>query len=483
MKRIISLVVSLVLAFGLTATLSACDSEDETLVLRIYNWEDYIADDDEDEDYSLLSDFVDWYAETHDGAEIVIEYSTFGTNEILYNDLKINPGNFDLVCPSDYMIQKMIKEDMLEPLGNGAASVPNYFEYGSDYMKDLFEENGWADYAIPYMWGTMGFVYNPDFVDEEDVSTWAVALNEKYSNRGTIKDSVRDTYFLGVALAKIDELSAKNEAFENGDISLDEYQDYLAETFNDTSKETVDAVQELLIKAKKNAYSLEVDDGKNDMATGKIWLNFAWSGDAVYTMDEAETSDTYLCYSVPKEGSNIWFDGWVIPKGIPEKNKQAALAFLDFLSIPENACLNMEYIGYTSAIAGDEVLEWVQDYGYACDPDDEDAVEIDVTYFFGTTEEGENTYIYTNDPGRQLMAQYPPREVVARCTVMQYFEDEANARINKMWNRVKAADNIWRDVIIISAVLAAGIVVFLLMLLYNKGRLDVKAPKGYKRVK
>ena len=367
-KKLISLVCLILFAVNVLP-LAACSSEEEELVLRISNCEDYICgpdtEDEEGEDAEaspeetdgeeadeevvtkyMYDEFADWYSEKT-GKKVRVEYSTFGTPEILYNNMKINPGSYDIVCPSDYMIQKMIAEGMLQKFTNPEKDMPNYTEYVSPYIKRLFDEKHvtpdgkteykWSEYSVPYMWGTMGFVYNPEFVTEEEASTWEVVLNEKFNNKFTIKDSIRDTYFLGLALANIDELRAKNEAFLSGMLSGNDYSDYLANVFNKTDKETVDKVEVLLKQAKESAYALEVDSGKDDMITGKIYLNFAWSGDAVYAMDQAEEpedSPVYLNYAVPKEGSNIWFDGWVMPKGA---NEELATAFLDYISMPANA--------------------------------------------------------------------------------------------------------------------------------------------------
>ena len=148
-------------------------------MLRVYNWEDYISAPSEGEDDSvdLIAEFEKDY-EARTGRPIRVEYSTFGTNENMYNELKINPGAYDLVCPSDYMIMKMIDEGMAEPFSEAFLSESNYAKYGSPYIRDLFEANGWAQYAVPYMWGTMGFVYNPELSEtvEQDLSGWAKPL-------------------------------------------------------------------------------------------------------------------------------------------------------------------------------------------------------------------------------------------------------------------------------------------------------------------
>lgn len=515
MKKKIVLLLSLILFIVNVMPLAACSTEEEELVLRISNCEDYICGPDEEEEEEpsgeaeeadesttdeeedeevvtqyMYDEFADWYSKKT-GKKVRVEYSTFGTPEILYNNMKINPGSYDIVCPSDYMIQKMIAEDMLQPFTNPEKDMPNYTEYVSPFIKELFDEqrttpNGkrytWSEYSVPYMWGTMGFVYNPEYVTEEEVSTWEVVLNDKFNNKTTIKDSIRDTYFLGLALANITELRAKNEAFLSGALTKTDYSAYLAEVFNRTDEETVTKVEGLLKQAKERAYALEVDSGKDDMITGKIYLNFAWSGDAVYAMDQAEEpedSPVYLNYAVPSEGSNIWFDGWVMPKGA---NEELATAFLDYISEPANACRNMDFIGYTSAIGGEEVFERIKTSDYCVPESTPNAKAIDLTYFFGEIN-GERAIVYIDEEnsGRQLECQYPPKDVTSRCAMMQYFDDEANERINSMWVRVKA-DNITMHVIIIgvSVLLIAGLLVAYKLI--TSVFPERKPPKGYKRV-
>ena len=154
----------------------------DVVTLRIYNWEDYISDgkDDEgnesDEVANVLDSFCEYYKNKF-GEEIVVEYVTYATNEVMLSTLETGRSQYDLICPSDYVIQKMIKKDMLEKLDG---KIENYEKYASPYIKDLFEKNGWNEYGVCYMWGTMGFLYDPATVDEEDVSTWDVMWNPKY---------------------------------------------------------------------------------------------------------------------------------------------------------------------------------------------------------------------------------------------------------------------------------------------------------------
>ncbi|MBR3864341.1 MAG: extracellular solute-binding protein [Clostridia bacterium] len=479
MKRLISLTLCFLTLFTLTLTFTGCKekpTEAGQYILRICNCEDYISENEQTGE-TLYEEFERVYEEEH-GVDITIEYTTYGTNEILYNNLKINPGSYDLVCPSDYMIQKMLEEGMLEKFDNVKADVPNYEAYGSPYVKSLFEENGWAEYSIPYMWGTMGFIYNPEFVSEEEASTWYCSINPKFQGKTTIKDSVRDTFFLGVALAKLDDLKTENLKYQNDINYSDEYHEYLKNAFNDTSKQTVNAVEQMLVKAKENAFTIEVDSGKDDMVTGKVWINFAWSGDAVYALDEAENDDIELYYAVPMEGSNVWFDGWVMPTGA---NKTLASAFLNYISSPEKAIENMEYIGYTSAIAGQDVLNWAKEYDPA---EDDDGYEVDLSYFFSGVDGvvDSDAIIEVSTLGRQFSTQYPSRDVVDRCAVMKYFSKEDDELINAMWNRVKAG-NIKLYVIIIIVSVCTLAILFALYFIYVKDLFRKTGIKGYTAIK
>jgi len=257
---------------------------------------------------------------------------------------------------------------------------------------------------------------------------------------------VRDTYFMGLAYVYSDELSALAEQYKNGEISVDQYNEQVNEILNRTDDETIAKVEKALKDAKNNVFGFEVDSGKNDMITGKININFAWSGDAVYAMDEAEEQDVYLNYSVPVEGSNIFFDGWVMPKGA---NTQVAEAFVNFVSMPENACANMDYIGYTSVIAGDDVFDRMVDYFGLTTQEDfislspaeqSELTAVDLTYFFGELSDGRSAIVYTDTVGRQFSAQYPDFDTISRCAIMKYFDNDTNNKISKLWENVKGMD-------------------------------------------
>ena len=469
-KKIISYLMCLVLLLANSFVLSGCDesSEDEVIVLRVSNWEEYIDEGDWDEEETIelengtvicsetgmIEDFEAWFYETY-GKKVKVEYSTFGTNEELYNQMSMG-DTYDLVCPSEYMIMKMMAEDMLLPYSENFYDTTieeNYYSRGvSPYIQGVYDDlsiNGEAlsKYAAGYMWGTLGIVYNPEEVTAEEASHWNMLLMEKFNKRVTIKDSVRDAYFAGNSIYNEDLLMS--DEF----INADDYFEQMEVVLNATDSQTVNAVEDILSDIKDNVYSFETDSGRADMVSGKVVANRQWSGDAVYTLDQAEEEGVILCYSAPEEATNLWFDGWCMLKdGIgDDADKQlAAEAFVNFLSMPENAIRNMWYIGYTSVISGgeDESIFQYAEFLYSSD-DEEDMVPYSTAYFFTGAEEATldaetieeyTIYTYEDQLNRQLFAQYPPEDVMERSVVMAYFDKEGNERINQMWLNVRCFD-------------------------------------------
>jgi len=441
---------------------SGCDeAQDGEIVLRVANWEEYMDEggwNQDDEitfsdgstlcpENSLVKDFEDWYLETY-GKKVRVEYSTFGTNEELYNQITIGDV-YDLVCPSEYMIMKMMKEKMLVPYSENFLDPKKeenaYIRGVSPYIAQTYDKLSFDGeklnkYAAGYMWGTLGIVYNPEEVSEAEASTWKLLLNEKYAKRVTIKDSVRDAFFAGVSISQYETI------MDDGFRQNDNYADAMYEKLNVTDCETVDSVEEILSRIKRNVYSFETDSGKADLVTGKVVANQQWSGDAVFTMNQAEEDGVLLCYCAPEESTNLWFDGWVmLQKGISEdpSKQQVAEAFVNYISMPENAVRNMYYIGYTSVISGgesDKILDYVN-LCYEADPEqapEEELVDYDISYFFGTPDAVITT---TEDQTkRQLFAQYPPEDVMKRSVIMACFDAEGNERINRMWTNVRCFD-------------------------------------------
>ena len=476
----------------------------DTIVLKIGNWEEYIDQGDWDEDEvielesetitsenGVISDFQDWYYYTY-GKRVEVEYSTFGTNEDLYSKIILGE-TYDLVCPSEYMFSKLLKEDRLQPLSESffdTSDEYNYYINGvSPYIEHIFNINGideklWSAYAAGYMWGTIGIVYNPEAVSEEDASSWSILADSKYNKRVTIKDSVRESYFPALAILYKDLLLS--EEF----INSEDYAESLAGLLNDTSVQTIEKAEDLLKKIKENVYSFEVDSGKADMVTGKIVANLQWSGDAVYTMEQAEEDEYYLNYAVPKECTNLWLDGGVMLKsginGDIEKQK-AAEAFINFISRPDNVIRNMYYIGYTSVISGGDsplIYEYAN-YKFGAEGDG-GTVEYPLGYFFSGDDEDEDFVIKTTEDQakRLLFAQYPPKDVIDRSAVMGYFPDDVNAQLNQMWINVRCFNfNQVSNLVWLRALFVLCFILILIIIWVNRYRIFRKPIKpGYYRV-
>lgn len=442
-------------------------------VLRILNWEDYIYLNDVEGGYlekDLINQFEDYIFDV-EGVKVTVVYDTFDTNETMLNSLQTGKSVYDLVCPSDYMIQKMISNDMLEPLDDVATKIPNYEQYASPYLKNIFDNleatnkvtntvHSLSEFAVGYMWGTFGILYNPTYDTYasrgmtpesiiEEMNDWNSLWDSKYKDTISIKDSMRDTYSVGIMRVYDEEIRALQATYLDDTkptYNLATYNAMLTEIFNRSDAAAVAAVKEELLALKENIYGFENDSGKQDIVTGKIGINLAWSGDAVYAMDQAEEEiDTALYYSVPETGGNVWFDGWVMPKS-DSLNKELAQEFLNFVSDPTNAAQNMDYIGYSSFIGGEDinalVHKWYDVRGEEWETpmvDPENYIAYDLTYFFGDTVDSE-TIIYINpeDVGRQLYAQYPEANFIPRLSLMRDFGDN-NRYILAMWEEFKAS--------------------------------------------
>lgn len=491
-KRFLSVFAACSLAFASLVSLSACGKTENVVTLRVCSWEEYIDLGEWDEaielesgttikgEKSMVEDFEEWFNTNPDhDFKVKVEYSTFGTNEDLYNRLSLGDV-YDLVCPSDYMLMKLIAEDKVQKFSDDFKNG-EYAKNVSPYIADVFESYGWTDLAACYMWGTTGLVYNPEKIDDvADVTSWNMLLNEKYKRQVTIKDNVRDSYFAALGIINSEEL--KSGVTDDKRSAL----------LNDTSTDAIAEAEDVLKTIKENVYSFETDSGKADMVTGKVVANLQWSGDSVLIMDEADEDGTELWYSVPDECTNLWFDGWVMLKdGIDgnEQRKTAAEAFVNFLSRPDNAVRNMYYIGYTSAIAGDTVFEYM-DWNYGAEEDEEDTLEYDLSYFFGDEavitaseadfEKDDNGNI---SRGRQLFAQYPTEEVISRSVVMLDFGEKLG-EINQMWINVRCQD--LKDIptatiVIVSCIAGATVVAVLLYIFRYRLFINYKPKKGYEK--
>jgi spermidine/putrescine transport system substrate-binding protein len=382
---------------SLSLMLLGCSSSvDRSQILKVYNWADYIDED-------LIEEFEDWYEECT-GEKVDIIYQTFDINETMLSKIELGHEDYDVVCPSDYIIERMLRNDLLLPLDKDFGDDPNYLDNIAPYIEQKFNEidgkgKNANDYAVAYMWGTVGLIYNPKYVSSEEAQSWKVLQNPAYRGKILMKDAFRDVY---TALA----IGLNREAIDAGEKDMNEL------AF-DTSAEAIAQVETFLDSFKESVCGWEADFGKEQMTKELAWMNLSWSGDAQWAIDEAAEVGMELEYTVPSEGSAVWFDGWVIPKYA--KNVKAARYFINFMCKPENAIRNMDMTGYVSAIGGAEVLESMTDEEY-------DA--INVSYFFG--EEADSICI------NPIM--YPDKETIDKCGVMHDTDTEA---LLKMWSRVK----------------------------------------------
>jgi spermidine/putrescine transport system substrate-binding protein len=451
---------SLALLFSLGALAGCGPTADVTL--RVYNWGGYIYEKDPEieGDLDLVDQFEQWYEEEYNVSVNVI-YNTYGTNEEMYTNVVQLKRNYDIFAPSDYMIQRLMKEEWLTKFDENDQGTRTYLEnydtYVSPYLQNIYEnitvENigTVAEYAAGYMWGTVGLVYNPTAVDPEDMTSWQALYNPAYANLATIKDSVREVLMTSMMDVYKTEFDEERQNYLDGVITGEVYNDFITTKINTINEAVLAELEPSLEDLVDNAYGLETDNAKNDIVTDKIKMFMAWSGDATYAMDVADEEDgVALEYVIPNEGSNIWFDGFVMHKDIAkddkglEENKQvkvAAQRFIDYVSRPEIAIQNMGYIGYTSFTAGDEVLQSVIELneGYNEDVAAEDLVELDLGYFFdGTTDAlTEEDMVIAVQPNRQIMTQYPAPETIIRTALFSDF-GAYNGEIAEMWERVKS---------------------------------------------
>lgn len=432
------------------STLSSCENSDYE-VLRIYNCEDYIYEGDDEND-SLVNQFISYMSET-EGKVVKVVYDTYDTNESMLSQVKTGKVNYDLICPSDYTIQKMIAEDLIIPFEdeNGNSTTPIYDSNSSKFLLGKLNNitvNGHEDeigivnrYAKGYMWGTLGILYNPEHVSEDDFKeNYSMLWDKKYFNKISIKDSMRDTFAIGVIEAYKDEFTNYYNQFKSNEIDATTYNKTITSIFNSTSDETLDRVLTTLTKLKENIFGFEVDSGKQDIQTGKIDINIAWSGDACYAMDTAEEeTGMILKYALPNIGANIWFDGWVMPKGA---NVDLASKFVDFVSTPSKASLNMEGIGYTSFVAGEEIFNLINDWYGTSEEEIENIDEYflkDLSYFFKNSDDDENEYkIYIDKSlrGTQIDTQYPDEEKLDSLCVMDDF-GASTKKVTVLWEKLK----------------------------------------------
>lgn len=419
MKRIHA-VLSLAALVSLFSFQPAKADLDRQHTLKVYNWADYIDED-------LITEFEQWYRE-NTGREVQVLYQTFDINEVMLTKIETGHEDYDVVCPSEYIIERMLKNDLLLPLNRDFGPATDYTENVSPFAREQFATisaggRNANDYSVPFMWGTTGVLYNTDFLSREQASTWGIMWNPEYEGRILMKDAVRDVYGSFMMYIRQDEILSGRAS--------------RPQVMNDMSDAMLQLFEDTLAGAKRNILGWEVDFGKERMAQGKAWANVTWSGDAMWAIDEC-ADQVSLDYVVPREGSNVWFDGWVIPRYAV--NTDAANWFINFMCTPENAIRNMEAIGYVSAIATPEILEYKQDDSYDI---------IDLSYFFGPQA----------DSVRVNPIQYPDAKVIERCALMHDCGNRTQAVLD-MWSRVKG-DSLHSSMKILIAAIAVIAIAFI----------------------
>ncbi|MDR0975847.1 MAG: extracellular solute-binding protein [Christensenellaceae bacterium] len=405
--------------------------------LIIYNVEDYMALGQEDE----YADMVALFEAANPG--ITVEYSTWDTNETMYNAIK-NGGKFDLVIPSDYMVGKMVQENLAHPitwseLTNAGTAKSNLNPKVLEYMEAYDENNA---HSVPYMYGTMGIMYNPT-LDENlkadiEEQGWAVLWNEKYKGKITMKDAPRDSVAIAMLYANRGALlnAAKLDDSDQTNDYDAEYQALLSKVLNAEDAFSLDIARAVLMdQIEVTAPDYETDAGKNDLITGagKKYMGLYWSCDAGIAM--ADNSD--LEYYVPTEGSNVWIDNFVIPD-CPNYNENidAAHKFINFMLDVDNAAANMDYVGCESAVTAAVDLMKTEDWwGDVEDYDSEEQMQM------------------------YLDTVFTPSEVLEYCAPMKTFDADKTAEVSDLWESVKraAANNLLWLWIVLGVVGAAGI--------------------------
>jgi len=307
-KRLLSVAMGLCMTSIMFLSGCGASSSGENGQVIVFNWGEYI-------DPETITMF-----EEETGIKVI--YDEFETNEIMYPKIETGASLCDVVCPSDYMIQKMIDNDLLAELD--FEKLPNATEnIGAQYWESSKQFDAENKYSVPYCWGTVGILYNKTMVDEP-VTSWSILWDEKYADNILMQDSVRDAFMVALKL--------------NG------------YSMNSTNEAELETAMQSLIDQKPLVQAYVIDEVRDKMIGGEAALGVIYSGEAIYT--QRENPD--LEYVIPEEGTNIWIDSWVVPKNAP--NMENAHLFIDFMCRPDIALKNFEYITYSTPNEGAQKL-------------------------------------------------------------------------------------------------------------------------------
>lgn len=353
MKKIVAITLTLAILIASLSSLTACGDDSKTLHVLI--WGDYMNPD-------IITQF-----EKQTGYKV--KSQTLTSNEEMLIKLSSPDCIYDVCFPSDYVIEKLIANDMLAELNKD--NIPNLRNIDERFLEISNQFDPGNKYSVPYMWGTVGIVYNTEMV-KEPVDSWSILWNEEYAGQVLMYDSMRDS--IGITLLK------------------------LGYDINTRNPDEVEEARDELIAQQGIRKGFFDDDIKNMMIGNQGALAVVYSGDAMLCIDE-ENGNPNLAYAVPKEGSNVWFDNIIIPK--TSTKKAMAEKFIDFLCDAEVAKANTEYIGYsTPNKAALELMDesWTGNYVYNPSQDVLDRCSIfrDLGDFLSVFEEAWNKVYFEN---------------------------------------------------------------------------------------
>ncbi len=286
---------------------TACGDND-TVTLNVYNWGEYISDGSE-ESFDVNAAFEEYYYETF-GQKVEVNYTTFASNEDMYAKIRSGATSYDVIIPSDYMIQRMINEDMLETLD--FSNIPNAVHIADEFLNPYYDPDNL--YSVPYTYGIVGIIYNTKMVDEADIGSWNLMWNEKYQGKILQFNNARDAF--GTAMY-----------YQNIDV-------------NTTDRSEWEIALEYLIAQKPLVQGYVMDEVFNKMKGESAAIAPYYAGDYLTMYD----SNDALSFFYPEEGTNVFIDAMCVPKG--SRNKDVAEAYINFMLTEEVAVANAEYIGY-----------------------------------------------------------------------------------------------------------------------------------------
>ncbi len=298
-KVTVAISMCVVLVFGILGYNLLKDDKNYIGDVYVYNWGEYI-------DPEVIEMF-------EDETGYKVHYEEFETNEEMYTIIAKGARTYDVICPSDYMIEKMIENNLLAEINFD--NIPNLHHIGEEYMKQAQGFDPENKFSVPYTFGTVGICYNKTMVNEE-VNSWSILFDEKYDGQILMQASVRDAYCVALA--------------------------YLGYDINTLNEDELKEATDLLVSQKPLVQAYVVDQVRDKMIRNAAALAVIYSGEAIYMAEE----NPDLEYVVPNEGSNFWSDAWVIPKDC--QNKEAAEAWINFLCRPDIALMNFDFIGYST---------------------------------------------------------------------------------------------------------------------------------------